>query len=457
MSLHNEDIFIPESEAEDSEPETDAEADAETDAADVVGALPANVVLTQRCAAELRTYLNDAKLAHFRIFHCPNSELYDIERAMEEIGEVAAWETFGSALVSGGEAIHALTHNDNDHGATLWEAGVLRLAKHEVVLARWYWVDADNYGSVKVLWLAASPSPQKFAELRRKVTDGARRKRLGSWQVVRGFAHNDAATIRRQPPGDLMLGDAIQKRVDQEMIGFFDARVAELYHAMGVPYRRGVLLHGAPGNGKTSLIRQVAHRLPDVSAMLLKVTKDFDSDDLEEVIRRWTAQAPAMLVIEDLNWLIKQVNVSTFLNLLDGVDTKSGRGGLLLIATSNYPEQLDPAVNNRPGRFDVVIELPPPDLATRLEFLRGKLPAMDAAVIEKVAAQTDRLSFAHLQEILRLSGLTAIHAGRDERSAEDLLSATEAVVATNEDAVRGFPVKPEVPFGLLPLHESRRR
>jgi hypothetical protein len=67
MSLHNEDIFIPESEAEDSEPETDAEADAETDAADVVGALPAHVVLTQRCAAELRTYLNDAKLAHFRL------------------------------------------------------------------------------------------------------------------------------------------------------------------------------------------------------------------------------------------------------------------------------------------------------------------------------------------------------------------------------------------------------
>jgi SpoVK/Ycf46/Vps4 family AAA+-type ATPase len=191
--------------------------------------------------------------------------------------------------------------------------------------------------------------------------------------------------------------------------------------------------------------------------MLLRTSASFDSDDLEEVIRRWTAQAPAILVIEDLNWLLEKVNVSLFLNLLDGVDSKTGDGGLLLIATSNHPDQLDPAINNRPGRFDVVIEMPPPDRAMRSSFLHRKLAEIDAGAIEKVASQTEGLSFAHLQEILRLSGLTAIQGGRTRRTVEDVQSAASAVIGTHEQAVRGFPRTPEVPFGLLPLRDRRQQ
>jgi ATP-dependent 26S proteasome regulatory subunit len=224
---------------------------------------------------------------------------------------------------------------------------------------------------------------------------------------------------------------------------------------MGVPLRRGVLLHGPPGNGKTSLIRHIGARLPHVPALLLRPAADFDSDDLEEVIRRWSEQAPAILVIEDLNWLLVKVNVSTFLNLLDGVDRGRGKGGLLLIATTNSPDQLDPAVNNRPGRFDVVLEVPPPDRALRLEFLCLALATVPRATLETLAARTDGLSFAHLQEIVRLSGLTAIHAGRQERTEKDLSGAADTVRRAFDEAVRGFPVKPELPFGLLPLRDRK--
>ena len=187
--------------------------------------------------------------------------------------------------------------------------------------------------------------------------------------------------------------------------------------------------------------------------MILRPGGNFGTDQFESVIRRWRRQAPAMLVIEDLNWLLDQVNVSTFLNALDGIDTAGPSGGLLLIATTNYPEDLDPAINNRPGRFDVVIEVPSPDGVLRLAFLRRHLPAMAAATLERVAKETDRLSFAHLQEILRLSGLNAIHAGRTTRSDADLLDAATTVRATYEQAIRGFPQKPEMPFGLLPLRK----
>jgi ATP-dependent 26S proteasome regulatory subunit len=204
-------------------------------------------------------------------------------------------------------------------------------------------------------------------------------------------------------------------------------------------------MYGPPGNGKTSLIRMIGARVPEVPCMLLRPQCNFDADDLDEVFRRWTGRPPCVLVIEDLDWLLGEVNVSRFLNALDGVETRA-TGGLLLLATTNHPQKLDPAVNNRPGRFDVVIEVP----------LSRRLPSFDAAVLEKVAAATEWLSFAHLQEVLRLSGLLAIHAGRTERTEEDLLGAARTVREAHEEANGGFRGKFEIPFGLGPLAAAKR-
>jgi SpoVK/Ycf46/Vps4 family AAA+-type ATPase len=330
---------------------------------------------------------------------------------------------------------------------------VLRLAKHEAVLARWYWI-GDN--GICLLWMCAAPSAQKFHELQRLVSAQAREKRLDTWQIVRGYAGSDAPSVKRKPPAELFLNQSLRERIEREVIGFFAGEVADLYRGLAVPYRRGVLLHGPPGNGKTSLIRWIGSRVQDVAAMLLRTTAEFDTDDLEEIIRRWTRSAPAILVIEDLNWLLNKVNVSTFLNLLDGVDSTVGAGGLLLIATSNHPDQLDGAINNRPGRFDVVIEMPGPDLELRRAFLAANLKETMPELIVQVAGATDLLSFAHLQEILRLSGLTAIHSGRAARSADDVLEAVRTVREARDNAVLGFPNKPEIPFGLLPLLERRK-
>jgi len=181
--------------------------------------------------------------------------------------------------------------------------------------------------------------------------------------------------------------------------------------------------------------------------MLLRPCVGFDGDDLTWVIERWTNQAPAVLVIEDLDWLLKEVNISTFLNLLDGIESAVNRG-LLLIATTNHPEALNPAVNNRPGRFDVVIEIPCPDRAARLAFFTRKLPELSAAILDELTRKTEGLSYAHLQEILRQSGLSAIAAGRSARTDADLMKAAQRVYHSHEEARRGFPAKSETPFGL---------
>src|SRR5436190_23815118 len=105
----------------------------------VTAALPPPVVLTQCCAAVVRAYLNDANLGHYQLFHAVPHDLYDIERSLEELGEVCAWES-APPLITGGEVINTFVQ----HTAKLRESGIIRLAKHEVVLARWYWIDAED-------------------------------------------------------------------------------------------------------------------------------------------------------------------------------------------------------------------------------------------------------------------------------------------------------------------------
>jgi ATP-dependent 26S proteasome regulatory subunit len=105
-------------------------------------------------------------------------------------------------------------------------------------------------------------------------------------------------------------------------------------------------------------------------------------------------------------------------------------------------------VNNRPGRFDVVMEIGCPDQMLRREFFAHRLPLVDPGFLDQLSHATDGLSFAHLQEVLRASALKAIHEGRSDRSATDLLAAVDGVRNANESAERGFPARLDIPFGL---------
>ena len=449
------------------------------------------LAFTGRATAALAGFLSDRGLGDWRIYHVTGHRLYDLHRHLDALGEGdAVWERTGD-LMSGAEGFATLNHDDESpapgqlpgaaaeagradeqvDGADVRPTGCLHLRRHEVAMARWTWFDPTE-GRMRGINLYAAPTPGHLSRLRGELL-GLRRKAGASvWQVVRGEPWADGPRRPRDARSaeELVLPDDLRKRIDRDVVSFFSPDVAALYRDLKVPYRRGVLLHGPPGNGKTSLIRLVGARLPEVPILVLRPAHQFDSDDLQTVIERWTDQAPAVLVIEDLNWLLKEVNVSTFLNLLDGIETVvapdiddlggeatgAGGGGLLLIATTNHPDQLDPAINNRPGRFDVTIEIANPDAAMRLEFLTRKLPGIERRVVDELADGSEGLSFAHLQELLRQSGLLALADGRGGRTADDLRAALKTLRAGSEDAARGFPTKPQVPFGLQHVRKNRR-
>ena len=124
------------------------------------------------------------------------------------------------------------------------------------------------------------------------------------------------------------------------------------------------------------------------------------------------------------------------------MDRMETNNGVVVLATTNHTENIDPAISDRPGRFDRIIEVPLPDRAQRKEIIQNLMRNMptkivSGKVIDKVSSKSEGLSGAWIREVVQTAMIEAISNDREEILAEDLEEGLKDVLQR-----RGMAYKP---------------
>jgi AAA+ superfamily predicted ATPase len=234
------------------------------------------------------------------------------------------------------------------------------------------------------------------------------------------WARNESLyrSIQQASFDQLVLTDSLARELLDDLLRFFASR--ELYSTYGIPWKRGVLLTGPPGNGKTHAVKALLKELqkPCLYVKSVSAANRLDESLISAIFSRARRVAPCVLVFEDLDSLIDNDNRSFFLNEMDGF---AGNEGLATLATTNHPEKLDPALIDRPSRFDRKYLFDLPGLPERLAYLKKWDATLSPTLrltddgLADVASATEGFSYAYLKELF-VSALTRwVDKADDER------------------------------------------
>ena len=227
----------------------------------------------------------------------------------------------------------------------------------------------------------------------------------------------------------IFLPQNMEDDIKQQVFSFFENK--KLYDKLGVSYRRGLLFSGPPGNGKTAftrhLIRECSRRF-NSQAWLLNINKRTDEWDLSGIFNQASSEEnPGLVVLEDMDSLTTESSI-TRTGLLAQLDGISPKEGVLVIGTTNNPEEIDPALAQRPSRFDRVWTFGLPNSALRQSYLTYAFPKTKLGIY-KLAEDTDGWSFAYLNELRVTAALTSIKRGDTEINDDDIKKALTLLLA----------------------------
>lgn len=213
---------------------------------------------------------------------------------------------------------------------------------------------------------------------------------------------------------EVVLPEGLLERIERHTLVF--ARHAGDLRAAGLSLRRGMLLHGPPGTGKTHTIRYLCGRMPGRTVFLVSGR---GLGLLPAVASMARSLAPAMIVVEDVDLIAEERTMPTqrtaplLFELLNQMDGLTDDTDIIFVLTTNRAELLEPALAARPGRIDVAVELPLPDTARRGALLQlyGRGLDLGAIDLDELATRIDGATPAYIRELLRKSALLALASG----------------------------------------------
>ncbi|HEY3007218.1 MAG TPA: ATP-binding protein [Micromonosporaceae bacterium] len=304
---------------------------------------------------------------------------------------------------------------------------------------------AEQYGrpSVDVEVLAADPADAQ--RLLAGVRDELVRHNIFRGQIVsfepHEFGHGVGPLRFHARPtlaaDDVVLPHGRLETVERQILGV--ARHRAVLHAAGHPLKRGILLFGPPGTGKTHTVRYLLAQLPDFTAVLLS---GMGLHFIQQACALARFVQPALIVLEDVDLIASSRDMRPGMDnpllyqVLNEIDGLAGDADVAFLLTTNRADLLEEALAERPGRVDLAVEVPLPDAAARAALLRlyGRDIALTAAEVDAIVAATDGATASFFTELARRAALLAATEGESPgaghvRRALAELQASQAALA----------------------------
>lgn len=221
--------------------------------------------------------------------------------------------------------------------------------------------------------------------------------------------------------------DSVVDDVVSEVERFWSC--ADQFKKYDVPFKRGILLWGPPGSGKSCTVSLVCRDLIDRGGIILIYNDAAVVGAAYEVIRSIQPETPVVILMEDIDSILntQKNRESILLNLLDGVGALDK---VLFLATTNYPELLGSRIINRPSRFDKRFLVPHPSPGARRVYVETMVKEGDAVDVERYVRETQGLSLAHLKELF----VSTVVMGNDfDKSVESIKGLAELPTSLDED------------------------
>jgi predicted AAA+ superfamily ATPase len=222
----------------------------------------------------------------------------------------------------------------------------------------------------------------------------------------------------------------------RDIQNFWDRK--DKYKQYNFVHKRGILMYGEPGCGKSGIIQLISKQLIENDGIIINIKDQDDVDHFMDFIatfRKIEPSRPLIVLLEDIDSIAGENSHSTsrLLNILDGVKQIED---VVYIATTNYPEKLQDRITNRPSRFDRRYKVELPNDEIREAYIRHKLTDEDIENVDvkEWVKRTEGMSLSHLKEVV----ISTIVMGREFEEVMDNLEGLKKVPSIKGSGKVGF-------------------